>query len=137
MGIKASNSIRIVSAASRKAEIDASRKAEIETSQPEVSSTTLRWSKETKIFIDAESARSYVPLLQPGDRVSLVNTSDPYTKLKPGTLGTIRYIDGLSTIHVEWEDGSNLGLVAEEDTFHLLLDTKKDRSRIEMFITPL
>jgi hypothetical protein len=50
-----------------------------------------------------------------GDRVELVATSDPYTKLRPGTQGTVAFIDALGTLHVNWDDGSRLGLVPGED----------------------
>lgn len=48
-------------------------------------------------------------------RVELLNTSDPYTSLTFGSLGTIvgEYIDpwGYRTIMVEWDNGSNLSLI--------------------------
>ncbi len=50
-----------------------------------------------------------------GTKVRLVMTSDPYTRLKSGTAGVVRFVDDLGTLHVEWEDGSSLGLVHGED----------------------
>lgn len=51
-------------------------------------------------------------------RVELVYTSDPYTSLKSGDLGTKvgEYIDpwGCLVILVEWDNGSNLSLVREQ-----------------------
>ena len=29
----------------------------------------------------------------------------------PGTIGTVRYVDDIGTIHVSWETGSSLGVV--------------------------
>lgn len=46
------------------------------------------------------------------DRVELVYTSDPYTRLRPGTCGTI---DDIGTVHVMWDDGSSLGMIPGED----------------------
>lgn len=46
-----------------------------------------------------------------GARVKLLYTSDPYTLVQPGEQGTVVYVDGLNTIHVEWNNGSNLGLI--------------------------
>ena len=47
--------------------------------------------------------------------IQLVSTSDPYTSLKSGSIGTKvgEYIDpwGYRTIMVEWENGSNLNLI--------------------------
>jgi hypothetical protein len=51
----------------------------------------------------------------PGTRVTLVSTSDPYTSLRPGARGTIVLVDSMGTTHVDWDDGSNLGLVPGED----------------------
>lgn len=52
-----------------------------------------------------------------GRRVRLISTSDPYTRLEPGTLGTVRLVDDMGTVHVKWDDGSSLGLVPREDRF--------------------
>jgi hypothetical protein len=48
-----------------------------------------------------------------GDRVRLVRTLDEFTRLTPGALGTVTYIDSMRTVHVKWDDGSSLGMVAE------------------------
>lgn len=50
-----------------------------------------------------------------GDRVKLVFTADEYTRLKPGSTGTVHFIDALGTLHVDWDDGRALGLVPGED----------------------
>jgi len=48
-------------------------------------------------------------------RVELISTSDPYTNLTKGALGTkvMEYIDpwGYRTIVVQWDNGSNLSLI--------------------------
>lgn len=46
-----------------------------------------------------------------GKRVELVSCSDPYTKLIPGTLGTITFVDDMGTVSVKWDDGSTLGMI--------------------------
>lgn len=52
-------------------------------------------------------------MTRPGDRVRLIRTTDKHTKLQPGALGTVSFIDSLGTVHVRWDDGTRLGLVAE------------------------
>lgn len=37
-----------------------------------------------------------------------------------GTKGTIRLVDDMGTIHVEWDNGSHLGLVPDEDKYRIL-----------------
>ncbi len=55
-----------------------------------------------------------------GDRVRLISTTDQFTELLHGDLGTVRRIDALGTIHVAWDSGSNLGLVPGEDSWVIL-----------------
>ena len=51
-----------------------------------------------------------------GARVELIKMDDPYnTKLVPGCQGTVRCVDDVGTIHVEWDCGSRLGVVYGED----------------------
>ena len=57
-----------------------------------------------------------------GKRIELVLTTDNYTTLKPGDRGTVDFVDDLGTIHVTWDNGSNLGLVPGEDQYKLLED---------------
>lgn len=79
--------------------------------------------EETKVMPDdaeSKSPRGEVPqVVKPTfsveDRVELVYTSDQYTQLQPGTRGTIALIDDLGTIHVNWDDGSRLGIIPGED----------------------
>ncbi len=47
----------------------------------------------------------------PGTRVQLVRMDDPYTRLKPGELGSVSFIDDTGTVFVDWDLGSRLGVV--------------------------
>ena len=57
--------------------------------------------------------------MEPGTRIELVYTDDPYTRLKPGSQGTLRRHwrsdppDGCDWVEVDWDDGSNLRLMQE------------------------
>ena len=49
---------------------------------------------------------------QRGDRVILIATADPHTRLAPGSLGTVTGTDpGHGQIHVKWDDGSSLSML--------------------------
>lgn len=48
-----------------------------------------------------------------GRRVRLVRTTDVHTMLTRGTLGTVRLVDDFGTVHVQWDDGSSLGMIEE------------------------
>ena len=53
-------------------------------------------------------------------RIELISTSDPYTELRPGDLGTVDFVDDLGTIHITWDNGSQLGLVPGEDQYKIV-----------------
>lgn len=81
------------------------------------------WVRSRQPIVDAQRRRRQenplqkgpetMPNEKPGDRVTLVHTSDPYTRLRPGVEGTVTLVDGVGTLHVRWDDGSTLGLIAE------------------------
>ena len=50
-----------------------------------------------------------------GTRVKLIKMEDSYTKIEPGTKGTVTGVDDIGTIHVNWDGGSSLGIVFGED----------------------
>lgn len=49
-----------------------------------------------------------------GERVELVKMDDVFAP-PPGTQGTVRGVDDIGTIHVEWDSGSSLGVAYGED----------------------
>lgn len=50
-----------------------------------------------------------------GDRVELVKMDDPYRTIPKGTKGTVISVDDIGTIHVNWDNGSSLGVAYGED----------------------
>lgn len=54
-----------------------------------------------------------------GNRVKLIRMEDPYTKLLPGSMGTIKGVDGIGQIMVSWDDGSSLSLIPEIDEYQI------------------
>jgi xanthine dehydrogenase molybdopterin-binding subunit B len=48
-------------------------------------------------------------------RVRLEYTSDKWTNLRPGDEGSVTMVDALGTLHIDWDNGSRLGLVPGED----------------------
>lgn len=60
-------------------------------------------------------------LFQPGVRVELdADLNDDFSNLKRGDRGTVRCVDDVGTIHVDWDCGSGLGLIFMEDYFHIV-----------------
>lgn len=41
--------------------------------------------------------------------------NDPYSRLKPGDRGIVRFVDDTATVFVDWDSGSGLGIVYGED----------------------
>ena len=45
-----------------------------------------------------------------GRKVAVVVCNDSFTKLPAGTTGTVALVDDMGTLHVNWDNGSTLGL---------------------------
>lgn len=50
---------------------------------------------------------------QPGDRVVLVHTNDPHTRLRPGATGQVVRVRS-TQVDVRWDDGSTLSMLLDE-----------------------
>lgn len=60
---------------------------------------------------------------QEGKRIRLIYTSDPYTHLKIGDLGTIRFRHfnyDCFVLVVKWDNGRTLGLIEGKDSYEVL-----------------
>ncbi len=62
-----------------------------------------------------------------GRRIKLIYSDDPYTKLKKGDLGTIKWerLDDLwgdDSVSVNWDSGSTLSLINGRDRYVVLDD---------------
>ena len=55
-----------------------------------------------------------------GKRIRLINCKDTFSPLEPGIEGTVNFVDGIGTIHVDWDNGRTLGLIEFVDTFEIL-----------------
>jgi hypothetical protein len=54
-----------------------------------------------------------------GRRVKIISLSTKERFIRPGSRGTVQVIDDAGTIHVHWDNGHNLGLLAG-DKFRIL-----------------
>lgn len=67
---------------------------------------------------------------KPGMRVVLDQMGADPNPIPAGMEGTVVEVDGLGTIHVDWDNGRRLGLLLGVDTYHLSLE-RSDPSRDE------
>ena len=64
-----------------------------------------------------------------GKRIRLIHTDDKYTKLKEGDEGTIKFMFlnlDEQVIQVDWDSGSNLGLIVGKDSYEILSDEEAE-----------
>lgn len=66
------------------------------------------------------SVQNIRDMYAPGTRIRLEKMDDPYTKLPSGLTGSVSYVDDVGTIHMNWDNGSTLGLIVGEDDFSIL-----------------
>ena len=67
-----------------------------------------------------EAVRAVRARYPAGTRVELVSMDDPYSRLKPGDRGTVKYVDDTGTVFVSWDCGSGLGVVYGVDQIRIL-----------------
>ena len=70
----------------------------------------------TKEYIDFLKERYPV-----GTRV-VVEFMGDVRPVEPGTRGTVRIVDDMGTVHVDWDNGRRLGLIPGEDVFYECID---------------
>lgn len=59
-----------------------------------------------------------------GTRVKCIDMHDKWA-VPSGTCGTVMFVDAIGTIHVNWDNGSTLGLIIEEDEFMKIPNNKQ------------
>jgi hypothetical protein len=65
-------------------------------------------------FPDRETVERLRREFPRGTRVEILKMEDAQAPA-PGTLGTVRRVDDLGTIHADWDKGGGLGVVLGED----------------------
>lgn len=63
------------------------------------------------------------PDAKEGMKIMMINMSDDPNPIAPGTMGTIRLIDDMGTIHVKWDDGRMLGVIPGVDMYKLMTES--------------
>lgn len=68
-----------------------------------------------KAFVDA--VKETYP---PGTRIVLGSMGDDPRPIEPGTCGTVRIVDDMGTVHCDFDNGRQLGLIPGEDVFSVI-----------------
>ena len=77
------------------------------------------------MFLDEEIVNDIKERYPEGTRIVLDYMGEDPHPIEPGTRGTVRHVDDIGTVHVDFDNGRRLGLVPGEDSFHKL----KERNR--------
>jgi hypothetical protein len=72
------------------------------------------------MFLNQKELQKLKTTYQKGMRIELIRMSDDPHPVPSGTLGTVRFVDDIGTIHVSWDIGSSLGLIPGIDEFRLV-----------------
>jgi len=67
----------------------------------------------------AERMKEQYPV---GTRIYLNSMGDDPRPLPAGSRGTVRNVDDMGTVHIDWDNGRSLGLVPGEDSFRKLTE---------------
>jgi hypothetical protein len=61
-------------------------------------------------FITDENLKRHKEKYPAGTKVELLHMEDPYRQLPKGLKGVVSNVDDAGTVHVQWENGSSLGV---------------------------
>ena len=71
-----------------------------------------------------KQAARYKEQYPPGTRLVLLSMEDPYQPVESGTRGTVKIVDDMGQIHMQWDNGRTLVLVSGEDSFRTLTESE-------------
>ena len=60
-----------------------------------------------------------------GTRLVCIFMSDPFSPIDSGEKGTVRCVDDMGTIHMQWDNGRTLGLIYGEDSFRKIVEVQE------------
>ena len=67
-------------------------------------------------------AERYKESYPPGTRIMLLQMGDDPRPIEPNTRGTVAVVDDMGTLHCDFDNGRQLGVVAGEDSFRKLTE---------------
>lgn len=76
-------------------------------------------------------AQRYKETYPPGTRIMLLGMGNDPNPVESGTRGTVRAVDDIGTLHCDFDNGRNLGVVPGEDSFRMLTDEELAEEQAE------
>ena len=67
-------------------------------------------------------AERYKESYPPGTRIMLLQMGDDPHPVEPNTRGTVKFVDDMGTLHCNFDNGRQLGVVPGEDSFRKLTE---------------
>ena len=64
--------------------------------------------------------------MEVGDRIKLIKMTDDPRPIEPGSEGTIKFIDDMKQIHVDWDNGRTLALIPGVDEYTIIEKTMEN-----------
>ena len=55
-----------------------------------------------------------------GTKIQLISMRNEEYHVLPGTIGEVKWVDDIGSIHMRWENGSSLALIPEIDSFKVV-----------------
>lgn len=78
--------------------------------------------------IDKEFVRAVKEQYPSGTRIELICMGDDPRPIAPGSRGTVRIVDDMGTVHVNFDNGRRMGLIPGEDSFSIVCSSHKEES---------
>jgi len=69
-----------------------------------------------------ETNNAIEPTVKAGDRIELIEMTQDPNPIEKGERGTVKGVDGIGNILVDWDSGRTLSLVPEVDRFKVIED---------------
>lgn len=77
--------------------------------------------------------RDYIEYLKEhypkGTRIQLDSMGDDPRPVEPGSMGSVRLVDDMGTIHCDFDNGRRMGVIPGEDCFHIVRPQNHDLER--------
>ena len=77
--------------------------------------------------------RDYIEYLKEhypkGTRIQLDSMGDDPRPIEPGTMGSVRLVDDMGTIHCDFDNGRRMGIIPSEDCFHIVRQQNHELER--------